>query len=51
MRERIVSHAGLLPPLVYLIHALEDGIEFLYVEDLVRKLMEPLSLVFLCSTS
>ena len=50
MRERIISHAGLSPPLVYIIHALEEGIEFLYVEDLVRKLKEPSSLVHLCST-
>ncbi len=49
MRERLVSSAGLSPPLVYLIHALERGVEFLYVVDLVRKLKEPSSLVFLCS--
>lgn len=50
MRERLISHAGLSPPLVYIIHAMDEGIEFLYVEDLVRKLREPSSLVFLCST-
>ncbi|MDK2372650.1 MAG: hypothetical protein QI197_04660 [Candidatus Korarchaeota archaeon] len=49
MREIIVSSAGLSPPLVYLIHALDRGVEFLYVVDLVRKLREPSSLVFLCS--
>ncbi len=50
LRESLVSSAGLSPPLVYLIHALEEGMEFLYVVDLVRKLREPSSLVFLCSS-
>ncbi len=49
MKESLVSLAGLSPPLVYLIHALERGVEFLYVVDLVRKLREPSSLVFLCA--
>ncbi len=49
MREIIVSSAGLSLPLVYLIHALDRGVEFLYVVDLVRKLRGPSSIVFLCS--
>ncbi len=45
----LISTAGLTSPLVHLVHAHEKGMEFLYVEDLIRKLRDPSILIRLCS--